>query len=174
MSRKSLIVVLVVAALIGGGAVVGVAASGDDPSRQQVVAQRGAQVMPFSLDATTHVFQASPDGGTQRVIVKDRSDTRNIRLVRGHLREEADAFRRGDFADPAAIHGDNMPGLRALRAGYEDVDVRYRDLPAGAEIAYATNDTDLDAAVRTWFDAQLGDHGDDAATSDQPTTDHAR
>ncbi len=172
MSRKSLVALLGAGAVIGGGAIVGVAASDDDPSRQQVVAQRGARVMPFSLDATTHVFQASPDGGKQRVIAKDRSDARNIRLVREHLREEADAFSRGDFADPAAIHGDNMPGLKALRADYQNVDVRYRDLPDGAEIAYATNNTDLAAAVRAWFDAQLGDHADDAATSDQRTTDH--
>ncbi|MEJ7744544.1 MAG: hypothetical protein WKF73_19620 [Nocardioidaceae bacterium] len=32
-----------------------------------------------------------------------------------------------------------MPGLSALRAGYRDIDVRYRDLPDGAEIAYATD-----------------------------------
>ncbi len=172
MSRKSLIVLLGAAGLIAGGAIVGVAASGDDSSRQQVVAERGARVMPFSLDATTHVFQAGPDGGTQRVIAKDRSDAPNIRLVREHLRKEADAFGRGDFADPAAIHGDEMPGLKALRAGYESVDVRYRDLPDGAEIVYATDKPDLAAAVRAWFDAQLGDHAGDAATGNQGTTDH--
>ncbi|MEJ7744545.1 MAG: hypothetical protein WKF73_19625 [Nocardioidaceae bacterium] len=62
MHRKPLIALLVAAGLIAGGTVAGVVASGDDPSHQQVVAQRGARVMPFSLDATTHVFKATPQG----------------------------------------------------------------------------------------------------------------
>lgn len=172
MHRKPLIAVLVAAGLIGGGAVASIAASGDDPSPQQVVAQRGARVMPFSLDATTHVFRATPEGGTQRVVAKDAADLRNIRLIRSHLREEADAFSRGDFADPSAIHGEGMPGLNALQAGYEDIDVRYRELSGGAEIVYATDKSELAVAVRAWFDAQLRDHADDATKDDQPTADH--
>jgi len=95
-------------------------------------------------------------------------------LINEHLREEADAFSRGDFADPAAIHGEDMPGLDTLRTGYQDIDVRYRDLPDGAEIAYRTDSPDVAAAVRAWFDAQLGDHAGDAATADQSGADHAR
>jgi hypothetical protein len=95
-------------------------------------------------------------------------------LIRKHLREEADAFSRGDFADPAAIHGEDMPGLDTLRTGYQDIDVRYRDLPDGAEIAYRTDSPDVAAAVRAWFDAQLGDHAGDAATADQSGADHTR
>ncbi|MEJ7743030.1 MAG: hypothetical protein WKF73_11015 [Nocardioidaceae bacterium] len=172
MHRKPFIALLVATGLIAGGTVAGIAASRDDPSRQQVVAQRGARVMPFALDATTHVFEATPKGGTQRVVAKEASDVGNISLIRSHLREEADAFSRGDFADPSAIHGDDMPGLSALRAGYKDIDVRYRDLPDGAEIAYATDNSELAAAVRAWFGAQLRDHADDATTSSQPATDH--
>ena len=167
--------VLLAAILVGGGAIGGAVISGEDPSRQQVVAERGAQVMPFSLDATTHVFDATAQGGTQRVVAKNVDDTREIGLIRQHLREEADAFSRGgDFADPAAIHGEDMPGLDTLRAGYQDIDVRYRDLPDGAEIAYRTDSPDVAAAVRAWFDAQLGDHAGDAATADESGADHAR
>jgi len=61
--------------------------------------------MPFPLEQTTHVFRSSADGGTQRVVAKDRDDAEQIRLVREHLREEADRFAQGDFTDPAAIHG---------------------------------------------------------------------
>ncbi len=172
MRSKPLVAVLVAAGLIAFGAIASIAASGDDPSRQQVVAERGARVMPFSLNATRHVFEASPEGGTQHVVAKDASDARSIRLIRRHLREEAAAFSRGDFADPAAIHGDDIPGLQALRAGYQDIDVRYRELADGAEIAYATTKADLAAAVRAWFDAQLRDHAGDATTGDQPAADH--
>lgn len=134
----------------------------EDQSREAVVAERGATVMPFSLDATTHVFDAEIRGGTQRVVVDDPSDSDQIRLVREHLRTEAAAFRRGDFADPASIHGHEMPGIAALKTGYKRIDVRYRELPDGAEIAYRTDDRSLAGAVASWFDAQLADHGDDA------------
>ena len=172
MPDKPITALLAAAALVGGGAIVGVAVSGGDPSRQEVVAERGAEVMPFSLDATTHVFDASVQGGTQRVVAKKPDDTREIRLVREHLREEADAFSRGDFADPAAIHGDDMSGLDALQAGYQNIDVRYRNLPDGAEIAYETDNPNLAAAVRAWFDAQLSDHAGDAASTDHSGKDH--
>lgn len=164
---------LLVVVLIGGGAV-GMATLGgdDDPSRQEAVAQRGARVMPFSLDATTHVFDATGRGGTQRVVAKDPDDTREIGLIREHLRDEARAFGRGNFADPASIHGADMPGLRALPAGYRDIDVRYRELSIGAEIAYGTDNAQLAAAVRAWFDAQLRDHAGDAAGLDHSGTGH--
>lgn len=161
--RSRTLIALLATVLAGAGAIAGVAIGGDEPSRQEVVAGRGAQVMPFSLDATTHVFDSTARGGTQRVVVKDPDDAENIRLIREHLRKEAGAFRRGDFADPASIHGEEMPGLDALRSGYQDIDVRYRDLPDGAEIAYRTTDPSLAAALHAWFDAQLRDHAGDAA-----------
>jgi len=172
MPRKPVAALSAAALLIVVVVIAGAAVGGDGPSRQEIVAQRGAEVMPFSLDATTHVFDATARGGTQRVVAKDPDDTREIRLIREHLRKEADAFSRGDFADPAAIHGDDMPGLQTLQTGHEAIDVRYRDLPDGAEIAYDTDDPDLAAAIRAWFDAQLADHAGDAASADDLGGDH--
>jgi hypothetical protein len=165
MPDRRTIGVLAVAAVMGGAVVAGVALGGANQTRQQAVAERGAKVMPFSLDATTHVFDATATGGTQRVIADDPRDREQIRLIREHLREEATAFQRGDFADPASIHGQNMPGLEQLRAGYERIEVRYRDLPDGARIDYRTPGRSLAAAVRDWFDAQLNDHGAHAETA---------
>jgi hypothetical protein len=79
--------------------------------------------------------------------------------VRSHLRKEALAFARGDFADPAAIHGVDMPGLHALHAGAARIVVRYADVPQGARITYATRDPALVAALHAWFKAQVNDHG---------------
>jgi hypothetical protein len=59
-----------------------------------------------------------------------------------------------------------MPGLAELRAGHERFEVRYRDLPDGAQIDYRTADPSLVTAIHHWFDAQLGDHGDDAEPGD--------
>jgi hypothetical protein len=152
-------VLLAVATVIAGAAIAAIALGGDDQTRQEAVAERGAKVMPFSLDATTHVFAATATGGTQRVVAEDPRDRDQVRLVREHLRAEAKAFQRGEFADPESIHGGSMPGLADLRAGYERFTVRYRDLPDGAAIDYRTTDPSLVAAIRDWFDAQLGDHG---------------
>jgi hypothetical protein len=177
MPNRRTITLLAAAMLILGGAIAAVALGGDGQTRQEAVAERGARVMPFSLDATTHVFDATATGGTQRVVADDPNDREQIHLIREHLRREAEAFQHGEFADPQTIHGRHMPGLAALRAGYQRIEVRYRDLPDGARIDYRTADPSLAAAIRDWFDAQLGDHGDDAqpaGNADPDSSTHRR
>ena len=128
-------------------------------TRQEEVAKRGAQVMPFDLEQTTHVFQKLDDGGLQKVVVEDLSNKKQIALIQSHLKEESEKFRKGDFSDPAKIHGENMPGLAQLKAGAAKIDVRYSALPDGAQIRYTTTDAKLITALHRWFDAQLSDHG---------------
>lgn len=127
--------------------------------RQAEVAARGAAVMPFDLERTTHIFEEQPDGGLQQVVADDPADAEQVALIRGHLKEEAAKFQRGDFGDPAAIHGEGMPGLAELRQGYSRIMVAYTELPDGAEIRYTTGDPALVAAIHAWFAAQLSDHG---------------
>ncbi len=131
-------------------------------ARQERVAEKGARVMPFDLEATTHVFEKTDTGGVQKVVADDPDDAENVTAIRKHLKEEADVFSRGEFSDPASIHGEDMPGLAELEAGAESVEVRYEDLPDGAQIVLESDDPELVAAVHDWFDAQLSDHGDDA------------
>ena len=139
------------------------AAHGADRERQADVARRGADVMPFSLAATTHVFTRTADGGIQRVVAKTHGDAAQVKLVRRHLREIEAQFRRGDFAGPAHIHGQDMPGLAQLRAARPgEVRIAYRDVAGGAELRYTTANPALVAALHQWFDAQLSDHGHDA------------
>ena len=128
-------------------------------SRQEEVAKRGAEVMPFDLEQTTHVFQALEDGGLQKVVVKDPSNQKQIALIQSHLKEESERFRKGDFSDPAKIHGDDMPGLAQLKAGAKEINVRYSTLPDGAEIRYQAKDPKLVMAIHQWFSAQVSDHG---------------
>ncbi|UYQ65869.1 aspartate carbamoyltransferase [Streptomyces peucetius] len=135
---------------------------GGRTERQEVVAERGGTVMPFDLEQTTHRFTPTATGGTQDVVADRRGDTEQIDLIRAHLRKEAEAFSRGDFADPARIHGDDMPGLAALRDGYDRIEVRYEDRADGATLTYATGDSALTDALHDWFAAQLGDHGSHA------------
>ena len=131
-------------------------------TRQKEVAVKGAKVMPFDLEQTTHVFQKLDDGGLQKVVVKDPSNKKQVALIQSHLKEESEKFRKGDFSDPAKIHGEDMPGLAQLKAGAAKIDVRYAALPDGAQIRYTAKDSKLVTALHRWFDAQLSDHGDHA------------
>lgn len=133
------------------------------PQRQAEVARRGADVMPFSLAATTHVFTKTADGGIMRVIAKDGTDATQVGLVRGHLREMGARFGRGDFSAPAQVHGAAMPGLAELGAAPPGaLAVTCRDVDGGAELEFRSADPKLVEAVHRWFDAQLADHGGDA------------
>jgi hypothetical protein len=122
----------------------------------------GQEVMPFDLAKTAHIFQMTEEGGIERVIVKDPADSDQIRLVQQHLQHEAEAFQRGDYTDPARLHGKDMPGLGALQAGASHVKVTYTALPTGAEIKFETADIHLLTAIHQWFGAQLSEHGADA------------
>lgn len=135
--------------------------SGD--KHQAEVAKRSADVMPFDLAATTHVFTKTSAGGVQRVVAKDRANALQVALVRDHLHEIEQQFHGGDFSGPSHIHGDAMPGLAVLKAAQPgQMSIAYRDVAAGAELEYRSRDPRIVAALHQWFDAQLADHGADA------------
>jgi hypothetical protein len=159
-ARRRAVVVVVGAAVLAVLGVVGIGSgwlSGED--RQAIVAERGAQVMPFDLDATTHRFVPTAAGGLQTVLAHDPTDRRQIDLIQQHLQEEATALGRGDFGDPARIHGADMPGLAALQAGADRIEVVYRPRVDGAELTYTSDDPVLVTALHEWFAAQRSDHG---------------
>lgn len=155
MRPRTLIAVLLL--LLAGGC--GSEPAPADAARQAEVAERGAEVMPFDLERTMHVFDPTGTGGVQQVVVRDSSDAEQIELIRRHLQEEANLFQHGDFGDPARIHGAEMPGLRALSEGAGRIDIAYRALPKGAQITYRTDDPALVRAIHHWFAAQRSDHG---------------
>ena len=128
-------------------------------ARQEEVAKRGAKVMPFSLERTVHIFAKTESGGIQQVIVKDPSDTGQIKLIREHLSMISKEFAQGNFSAPASIHGSDMPGLAALeKARPDQLRIEYKELPDGAQIAYSSASPELIEAIHRWFDAQLADH----------------
>jgi hypothetical protein len=131
-------------------------------ARQAEVAARGSIVMPFDLERTTHIFTPQPQGGIQQVVADDPAATEQIALIRMHLQHEAAAFQQGDFGDPAAIHGDSMAGLAALRTSAGQIAITYRELPAGAELRFTTAEPGLIDALHAWFAAQRSDHGSHA------------
>ena len=118
--------------------------------------------MPFDVTATVHVIKMTESGGVQRVIAKDPGASDQIALIRQHLRHEAMKFQHGDYADPATLHGADMPGLKDLQAGAARITVSYASLPAGAQITFTATELRLITALHRWFGAQLSEHGADA------------
>jgi hypothetical protein len=145
---------IIAVVVFGGG-------SDDDTSDTQAeVATRGAEVMPFDLETTTHEFLTTDDGGVQTVTVDPEGDAdEQVPLIREHLEAEAEAFRAGDFSDPVAIHGGDMPGVAALEDGAASVEVTYTEVDGGATVTYTTTDPALITAIHDFFEAQLQDHG---------------
>jgi hypothetical protein len=133
--------------------------SGGQTDRQAEVAGRAAEVMPFDLEATTHRFEPTGTGLIETVVADDPTDADQIGLVRGHLADEAERFRGGDYRDPAAIHGEDMPGLAELEAGAERVTITLHELADGARLTFASDDPSLVDALHRWGEAQTTDHG---------------
>lgn len=131
-------------------------------TRQEHVHQMAHSVMPFDVSKTVHIFKMTEAGGVQRVIAKDPNASDQIALIQQHLQHEAEKFQQGDYADPARLHGADMPGLKELRAGASRIKVSYAALPAGGQITFETTDLHLLTALHRWFGAQLSEHGADA------------
>jgi len=170
-TRPLLLVALLAVAIVvvvGGVLVVQARRNADGASavaaRQAQIEQNGAQVMPFDQDLTTHQFTKTDTGGVETVTVNDPNDTRQATLIQNHLRHERDLFAAGDFSDPMAIHGHQMPGITDLRQGATagQVTITYEALPTGARLTYTAATPALVETVHTWFDAQVMDHGSHA------------
>src|SRR5690349_19088072 len=107
-------------------------ASSADHRRLEKIAERIRQVMPFDLEKTTHAFSRTSDGGVQQVVTKD---TDQIRPIRMYLSEIAQDFQRGDFSEPAWVHGNDMPGLAELQSAKPgEIRIEYSELADGAQI----------------------------------------
>jgi len=129
---------------------------------QESVHQHGHEVMPFDMAATLHVFRMTESGGEMRVVVRDSKATDQVAMIRMHLGHEAAKFARGDYSDPMALHGADMPGVADLAAGAAKIHVAYREVEDGGAITFTTDDLHLLTAVHRWFGAQLSEHGADA------------
>jgi len=130
--------------------------------RQNDVREKGASVMPFSLDQTLHTFKKTDTGGVQQVRASNAAADQ-VAMIRSHLHSIEKSFSARDFSAPAHIHGSDMPGMAEMKAANPgELAVIYRDLDDGAELDYASHSAAIIAAIHRWFDAQLADHGADA------------
>jgi hypothetical protein len=131
-------------------------------TKQEHVHRMSHSVMPFEMSKTIHIFKMTEAGGVMRVLSRDPHDAKQVILIRRHLEQETQRFAHGDYADPARLHGADMPGLAELQANPSAVEVSYRALSDGAQISFETNDLRMLTAIHRWFGAQLSEHGADA------------
>ena len=122
--------------------------------------------MPFDLEQNEPVFQKLDDGGLQKVVAKDASNKKQIALIQTHLKAESEKFRKGDFSDPAKIHGEDMPGLAGVKnRGHEKSTFAIRLCRMGRRFDTQRRIGRLVMALHQWFSAQLSDHGTSRYTS---------
>ncbi len=130
--------------------------------RQHMIHSDSHMVMPFDMNMATHYFIKGDKGGTLMIKTKKTDDSSQTALIRNHLKKEEELFSNADFKDPQTLHGKDMPGLDVLSASKGKFDVKYYEIPQGAELIFESRDTTVISAIHKWFDAQLKDHGKDA------------
>lgn len=118
---------------------------------------RGRLHMGVDQYTSTHRFDALPDGGRIE-LQRDNGDARDVATIRAHLRAIADAFARGDFGTPAAVHAQEVPGTAVMAARRAAIRYAYRDLPRGGEVRITTSDPRALEAIHAFMAFQRGDH----------------
>ena len=103
-----------VLALIAGSLAIGSPIGAQQDPHAQMNA-RGAMVMGFDQDKTTHHFYLYQDGGAIDISVDDAADLKNRDAIRSHLPHIAMMFGQGDFEAPMLVHDTKaVPGTDAM------------------------------------------------------------
>ncbi len=126
--------------------------------------ERGAHVMGFDQQKTTHHFHLYPDGGAIDVSANDPDDQADIKAARAHLPHIAKLFGEGDFSAPVLVHATNVPGTADLARLKDRLSYRYEETPRGGRVNILTADPDALAALHTFLRFQIADH----KTGDSP------
>jgi len=119
---------------------------------------RGAQVMGFDQDKTTHHFLLFEDDGAVDVSVKDAADKKNLDAIRAHLPHIAMKFGEGDFAAPALVHATDVPGTKELAALKNKLSWKYVETAKGGRVDIVTTDPAARSAVHAFLTYQIEDH----------------
>ena len=118
---------------------------------------RGRAVMGVDQYTSVHRFDALPDGGRIE-LQRDRDDSAGTAAIRAHMRTIARAFARGDFAAPAAVHLETVPGVPVMRARRAAIRYETIDLPRGAALRIRSRDSTAIAAVHAFLAYQRLEH----------------
>jgi hypothetical protein len=115
--------------------------------------KRGAMVMGFDQQQTTHHFLLFTDGGAIDVGVKDGADRKNLEASRSHLPHIAAMFGAGNFEAPMLVHDSkNVPGAKEMAASKDRIQYRYVETTAGGRVDAST---DLGLHIRGGYFVRL-------------------
>ncbi len=126
--------------------------------------QRGAQVMGFDQEKTTHHFYLYTDGGAIDVTVNDAADKTNLDAIRAHLPHIAMLFSEGNFQAPMLVHDTKVPGTAEMSKMKDRITYKYVEMPKGGRMNIITTDTEALKAVHAFLKFQIADH----KTGDSP------
>jgi hypothetical protein len=131
--------------------------------------ERGKMAMGIDQYASTHHFDALPDGGRIELIRND-GDSADVRKIRMHMREIARAFASGDFSTPAAVHLRQVPGADVMAARRTAIQYEAHDLPHGAELRIRTTDPEALHAIHRFMAFQREEHRAGGVVDTLPAT----
>ena len=118
---------------------------------------RGMLVMGVDQYTSIHRFDALPDGGRIE-LRRDRDDSAGAATIRAHLRAIARAFAAGDFAGPAAVHAETVPGVPVMRARRGAIRYEVSDVPRGAQLRIRSSDSLAVEAIHHFLAYQRTEH----------------
>ena len=121
--------------------------------------ERGAMVMGFDQQNTSHHFYLYRDGGAIDIAVKDASDSTNRDAIRAHLPHLAVMFGEGRFDAPMLIHDSaNVPGTAVLRERSKALRYSYVETVDGGRVDIMTTDSAALAALHDFLRFQIVEH----------------
>lgn len=119
---------------------------------------RGAHVMGFSQESTTHHFVLTFDGGIIDVRANDIKDTQGRDEIRTHFRHIAHMFSAGDFTDPMLVHATNVPGTVVMRQHKDNLHWDLVETPRGAKLVITADNKSVLDALHEFLKFQIEDH----------------
>ena len=120
--------------------------------------QRGQSAMGVDQYASSHVFEALPDGG--RIVLRmNEADSTGERVIREHMRAIATAFGAGNFSIPGQVHAmPIVPGTEVMSRLRSHISYRAADVPHGGEVRLTTRNPEAVAAIHDFLAFQRSDH----------------
>ena len=129
-----------------------------DRERTNGVNKRGDHAMGFSHEKATHHFRLTRDGGSIEVTANEPEDRPSQELIRAHLQQIAKLFKEGDFSKPVFTHGEEPPGVPAMKRLKSDISYTFESIDRGARVRIVSANGEAVQAIHEFLRYQIKDH----------------
>ena len=114
--------------------------------------------MGFDQDKTTHHFKLLPDGGAIEITANDPADAASREAIRQHVAKIAVMFGQGNFNLPMLVHGQEPPGVDAMKRLKSSISYAPENLPNGGRLQITTANSEAINAVHEVLRFQIQEH----------------